>query len=78
MMKNRASSKRGREALAQQIAPSFCVRKMLPAALPFISIQLVLIMLALDVAVPVAPKLVEEFVHRSPLGARPKSTICSE
>jgi len=59
--------KRERAALAQQIGPSFCIRKILPAALPLISIQVILIMLTLDVAVLVIPKLVEEFVAQRPL-----------
>jgi len=66
MMKIVLFFKLGREALAQQIGPSFCVGKMPPVALPFISIQVVLIELALDVVVPVVLKLVEGFVHRKP------------
>jgi hypothetical protein len=58
MMKNRAVLQLGPGALVQQIGPSFCVRKMPAAALPFISIQVVLIKLALDVVVPVPLKLV--------------------
>jgi hypothetical protein len=44
MTKNRVVLQTRTGALAQQIGPSFCIRKILPAA-PFISIQVVVGML---------------------------------
>jgi hypothetical protein len=66
MMKNHAVLQTRERSPRAANWSEFLRRQNAAVALPFISIQVVLIELALDVVVPVVQKLVEEFVHRNP------------